>query len=300
MDRPTLSYRSLFDLFLATREESNCELVTLANYRTAVGRFLDYPLPADPAHLTPDHVIGWMASLRHAGMPAPSRAWYQKEVFAYLHWVYDRGFVPSDPRRGVPRIRTEQRPLPQVTSQDMTRLLTTASSRPRTKQGNRITIEHQRRNLAIVRLLWSSGIRRKELLMLTLDDVDLASREVTVHGKGKKQRRAPFDAATKVAIVEYLTLERGKLPGPLWRARGDVPMTANALRMMLQRLGERSGTKVTPHAFRRGFARYTRRSGLDIAETAALMGHSTLTMTMRYSQEGEHEAALDAYRRLIG
>lgn len=56
----------------------------------------------------------------------------------------------------------------------------------------------------------------------------------------------------------------------------------------------------TPHAFRRGFARHTRRAGLDLGEVAALMGHATLTMTMRYSQAGEAEAARDAYRRLIG
>lgn len=115
------------------------------------------------------------------------------------------------------------------------------------------------------------------------------------------ERVVPFDAATKVALLEYLIRERGREPGPLLLSRGGEPMTANALKIMLHRLEQRAGCNhVTPHAFRRGFARHTRRAGLDLGEVAALMGHATLTMTMRYSQAGEAEAARDAYRRLIG
>lgn len=139
-------------------------------------------------------------------------------------------------------------------------------------------------------------LKAGEMLRLTLADVDLDRRELRIMGKGRRERVVPFDAATKVALLEYLIRERGREPGPLFLSRDGAPMTANALKIMLRRLEQRAGcAHVTPHAFRRGFARHTRRAGLDLGEVAALMGHATLEMTRRYSQAGEAEAARDAW-----
>lgn len=295
-------YALLVELFLAGREEANRAPATLRNYRMALARFAGSDaIPDDPSAITPDHLVLWLASLRRAGMPGASRAWHQRHVWPFLRWLYVRGNVDRDPLRGVPRVSVEQRILPQVVPQDMIRLLTVAADRPRTKQGNQVTVEHQYRNLALLRVLWSTGVRRRELLELSLADVEFADRTILVRGKGDKQRRVPFDAATKLALLEYMQRERGDTPGPLWQSRGGRVMSENALKLVLKRLAQRAGVDgVTPHAFRRGFARHVRRAGLDLGETAALLGHSTLVMTRRYSQQGEHDAALDAYRRLIG
>lgn len=234
--------------------------------------------------------------MRAAGVPAPSRQWTLRHVKPFLRWAYRRRAFHDDPLRDAPRVHVDQRILPQVVPEDMVRLLTAAADRPRTKQGNRVTVEHQARNIAILRLLWSTGVRAGEMLRLTLADVDLDARELRVMGKGRRERVVPFDAATKVALLEYLIRERGREPGPLLLSRGGEPMTANALKIMLHRLEQRAGCNhVTPHAFRRGFARHTRRAGLDLGEVAALMGHATLEMTRRYSQAGEAEAARDAW-----
>ncbi len=296
------SYAGLAQLFLATREENGCAPITIQNYRQAIARFTGAAaIPADPGALTSDHITLWLAELRTGGMPAPSRQWTLRHVKPFLRWAYRRRVFRDDPLRDAPRVHIEQRILPQVVPEDMVRLLTAAADRPRTKQGNRVTVEHQARNIALVRVLWSTGLRRREILALTLADLNLDRRELRVMGKGGRERIVPFDASTKVALLEYLLRERGREPGPLFLSRGGVPMTPNALVYMLRRLEARAGCNhVTPHAFRRGFARHTRRAGLDLGEVAALMGHSQLTMTMRYSQAGEAEAARDAYRRLIG
>lgn len=119
-------------------------------------------------------------------------------------------------------------------------------------------------------------------------------------GKGQKQRRTPFDLPTKRALLEYAARERGREDGPLFVSQLGNRLSGDGLRQVLERLERLAGVEVHAHAFRRGFARRMRRSGLDLGETAALMGHTTLTMTRHYSQAGEEEAAIDAYRRLIG
>lgn len=91
-------------------------------------------------------------------------------------------------------------------------------------------------------------LKAGEMLRLTLADVDLDRRELRIMGKGRRERVVPFDAATKVALLEYLIRERGREPGPLLLSRGGEPMTANALKIMLRRLEQRAGcAHVTPH-----------------------------------------------------
>jgi len=102
---------------------------------------------------------------------------------------------------------------------------------------------------------------------------------------------------TEIGFREWL---EGREDGPLFLAMGGRRLGSDGLRQLLERLERAAGVEVHAHAFRRGFARKMRRSGLDLGETAALMGHSSLTMTRHYSQVGEEEAAIDAYRRLIG
>lgn len=147
----------------------------------------------------------------------------------------------------------------------------------------------------MLRVLWATGIRRKELCSLTYGAVDMENREIFIaHAKGKKNRVVPFDRATKKALTEYLVLERGKDPGSLFE------MTDNAVYLMVKRTALKAGVHVFPHAIRAGFARRVRRAGLDLGETAQLLGHSQLTMTRHYSQQGEEEAAIAAYREKIG
>lgn len=293
--RPT--YFSL-ELFITDREDSNRAPSTIANYRKAVTRFFATDgIPADPSLITRDHVLLFRGELRRAGMPPGNMAWYQRHLFAYLKWLYERGDIERDPRRGVSRIVVPQRPLEQATGADMVKVLAVLMDRP---GGEKQKIEHYYRNIAIVRLLWSSGLRRSEVSRLTLEGLDLQRRLLEVPGKGARTRRVPFDSRTKAAIIEYILNERGELPGPLFQARRGGALSPDALSSLWKSVQHRAGVTISLHSMRRGFARRMRTTGLDLGETAALMGHRTLEMTKRYSQEGEADAAIDTYRKLIG
>lgn len=288
----------LAELFLSTREEKGCSPLTLRNYRLAIQRFVASPhVPADASAITPDHVLLYMADLRRRGLSPANRAWHQRHVFAWLRWLYGRGDIERDPLRGVDPVQVPPVQHQQVTPDDMVRLLTVVLGHVR-RDGQPTATRY--RDIAILRMLWATGLRRAELVSLDWQDVDMQTMTVTVLGKGQKRRRVPFDAPTKRALLEYAARDRGRDDGPLFLTVRGERMSGDGLRQMLERLERQAGVPVHAHAFRRGFARRMRRSGLDLGETAALMGHSTLVMTRHYSQVGEEEAAIDAYRRLIG
>lgn len=295
----------LVELFLATREERNCEPRTVAEHRRALERFFAAPgVPQDPRALTGDALTFFMAHLRREGTGPSGRETLQRRVLVFLTWLYDRGDIERDPRRGLARVQVPQRIQPQIDEETFAALLAAAADRPRTRQGNRITAENLYRNIAILRLLWATGLRRAELCSLDLEDVSLDRRELTVrYAKGKKSRRVPFDVPTKRALLEYFVEERDAFDTPsnaLFLGRGGTRLRPAGLKMTLTRLARRAGVEAPSHAFRRGFARRMRRGGLDLGETGALLGHSTLKMVIHYAQEGETEAAIDAYRRVIG
>ena len=283
-----------FELFLSTREEKACSPLTLRNYRTAISLFLQHPaIPENLAELCPDHVLLWSGDMRKKGSSPANRAWHQRHVFAFLRWLYQRGDIERDPLRGISLVQVPQVPQHQMSPSDMAKIETSLRDVKRVS-------DVKARDLAIVLMLWATGLRRSELVSLDLADVDLTQMTAVVMGKGQKQRRVPFDGATKRALLEYLIRERGREDGPLFLSRSKQRLTGDALRLMLARLSRDTKVPVGAHAFRRGFARRMRGLGLDLGETAALMGHSTLVMTRQYSQVGEHEAALDAYRKLVG
>lgn len=289
----SFDHTTLLELFIANREEGNCEEVTLRNYRRAIGALLTSGrMPEDVETLEPTHITLWFADLRHGGMSPAQRQWYQRHTFAFLHWLYDNDYVKRDPRRGIRRIMVQDVRRPQVTQAEMMRMLSVAIAFVKTDGKPR---RHYYRNIAILRMLWATGTRCRELADAQYQDVNMERRILAInYAKGKKWRDLPFDVATKRALLEYVREERGGEDGPLFL------LSPNGIQQVVKRIAARAKVKVSPHAFRRGFARRMRQSGIALADTATLMGHETLSMTRIYSQEGEQEAAIDAYRRLIG
>ena len=286
------------DLYLAYKENEGKEDVTIRNYRRAVTSFIEATrTPEDVSELTSDHVVLWLADLRKTGIKDSTLAWYQRHCYPWLTWLYKRGLVAHDPSKGVERVTVDQTYGRTVTPEVMTRLCT-ALADPRSG----VSPERRTRNMAVIRTLWSTGLRRAELAALTYADLDLdyrlpngklAARIIVRKAKTDKPRQVPLDKPAKVAIREWLIF-RGHADGSLFH------MSSDAIRTMLQRLATQAGVKASSHDFRRGFAAHVRANGMDIAHTQRLLGHETPTMAMRYSEAGEDEAALRAYYERLG
>lgn len=249
--------------FIATRED-HCQPVSVVNYRRALEMFLNDPgVPDEVSSLTPEHITMWAARLKRAGMPDASRAFYQRHLRVFLGWLWSRELTNKDLRRGLGNIRVPETRQPQATIDDVTRLLTVLIDGGTRHESDFRT---RMRDIALVRVLWATGLRRRELLDIRLEDVDLRAREILINrGKTGESRRAPFDLATKQALLEYLGRQRGYGAGPLWVTLDGAPMSADALRQMMDRLRKKAGVNTPLHSFRRGFARRMRAGGLDRA-----------------------------------
>lgn len=298
----------LVPIFLATKSAENCEPVTIRNYRTALTRFFSAPTsPADAREVTADHLILWLAAETERGTSAAYRRWLQRHLYGFLGWMLERRELRTDPRAGVKVTRAPEPILRSLEEPEFRLLLKVAEDRPRLASGRRSLPEHYRRDIAILHLLWATGIRRNEAVLLEIDDLDLKNRLLLVrYAKGKKHRTVPFSAECAAALTEYIYGERPRnhlgapADGKLLLARGGIPLTVSAFVLIIRRISGRAGIPVSAHDFRRGFAARVRRLGLDVGDTAELLGHETLVMTIRYSRAGKAEAAINAYRKIVG
>lgn len=149
------------------------------------------------------------------------------------------------------------------------------------------------RDAALIGLLYGAGLRRAELVGLTLEDYDRTAGTLKVLGKRNRQRLVPVVGGAKEAITDWLRV-RGEEPGALFYAarRGgrfwQEPMTTQAVYNMLKhRASQAQVTSFSPHDFRRTFVGDLLDRGADIATVQKLAGHSNVTTTARYDRRGE-------------
>jgi integrase/recombinase XerC len=145
------------------------------------------------------------------------------------------------------------------------------------------------RDLALVEVLYGSGLRVSEALSLTTDDVRTDRGFVRVRGKGNKERLAPLSEAARERLVEYLRLRHEMVPDPAQEAlfvgvRGG-PLTRREAQRVVARLaaGAGIGQEVHPHTLRHSFATHLLQAGADLRSVQELLGHSRLSTTERYT-----------------
>lgn len=141
------------------------------------------------------------------------------------------------------------------------------------------------RDLAMIDLLSSTGMRVGELVKLNRKDIDLANRECIVLGKGDKERKVYFDARTKIHLQKYLAEREDKcealfvsLLKPFKR------LGISGVEIRLKKIGnELNIPKVHPHKFRRTLATMAIDKGMPIEQVQSLLGHQSIDTTLRYA-----------------
>lgn len=144
---------------------------------------------------------------------------------------------------------------------------------------------NNKRDLAIVEILISTGIRVGELVRLDIKDIDFENRECVVLGKGNKQRKVYFDAKTKIHLQQYLN-SRKDYNEALFVSllKPNNRLEISGVEIMLRKIGKKIGLdKVHPHKFRRTLATKAIDKGMPIEQVQHLLGHSKIDTTLEYA-----------------
>ena len=189
----------------------------------------------------------------------------------------------KSPMRRIHKIKTNQQVKEVISDEEIERL--------RDKCDNK-------RDLAIIDLLYSTGIRVGELVNLKISDIDFEARECVVFGKGGKERKVYFDAKSKLHLQEYVNSRQDSNPALFVTL--DAPhktLKISGVEIRVRQLGRSlSLTKIHPHKFRRSMATRAIDKGMPIEQVQRILGHSQIDTTMQYAMVNQANVKASHHR----
>jgi site-specific recombinase XerD len=263
---------------------------TIESYLETVRQFVSWAGLTDPIEATP-HMIGdWLSELLETRSPATAALRY-RSLKVFYSWLVDEEELDESPMRKLKAPTVPEQPVPVLSANDVRALLDTAKGRD----------FNDRRDAAIMRLFYDTGMRRAEMAGIRIVDIDDDNDVVVVIGKGNRLRACPFGAKTGQALDRYLRV-RARHPmarlDAFWLgARGAL--TAEGIRQLLNRRAEQAGIgHIHAHQFRHSFAHEWRAAGGGDDDLMRLTGWRSREMLHRYGAIVADERARDAHRRL--
>ena len=194
----------------------------------------------------------------------------RRNISSFFSWLEEENYILKSPAKRIHKIKVKQPVKETISDEGIERLRDACQCS---------------RDLAMVDLLYSTGIRVGELVNLNIDDVDFEARECVVFGKGDKERKVYFDAKAKIHLKEYIEsrTDRNKALFVTLDAPYDR-LKISGVEIRLRKLGRRLHlTRIHPHKFRRSMATRAIDKGMPIEQVQKILGHSQIDTTMQYA-----------------
>jgi integrase/recombinase XerD len=256
------------------------------NTLTAYGRdcavfadFLEDAGVTDLEQVLPGHIVGFLDAAQRAGLSARSRARTLAAVRGLFAFLQREGVTSHDPTRLIRRPRLGRR-LPRTPGAgEVAEILREGSEDPLVQ-----------RNLAMIELVYATGLRASEAVSLKVAQVNLEAGYLTVVGKGRKERAVPIGRKARQQVLAYLQhgrarLLRGRLSAFLFVTRAGRPMTRQTFWRLLRRRVQSTEvrTPVSPHTLRHAFATHLVEGGADLRAVQLMLGHADISTTEVYT-----------------
>ena len=265
-----LSNEELLTSFLDAKSLEGCSKKTIKYYRTTIERMLK-DINKSSVAITTEDLRKYLTNYQKINNCSKGNLDNIRRIFSsYFMWLENENYILKSPVRRIHKIKTTKA-VKETLSEESIEIM-------------RDNVTHPR-DLAIIDLLSSTGMRVGELCSLNKSDVDLENQECVVLGKGDKERIVYFDARTKIHLQNYLnsrTDDNSALFVSLLKPHNRLEISGVEVR--LRKLGKKLDIdKVHPHKFRRTLATKAIDKGMPIEQVKTLLGHSQIDTTMEYA-----------------
>lgn len=257
-------------LFLDAKRIEGCSDRTLKYYRVTNEHLLSQ-IETPIRQMTTDQIRRYLVEYQeknHCSKVTVDNI--RRNISSFFSWLEEEDYILKSPMRRIHKIKTK-----------------TVVKETISDESIEMIRDHctEMRDLAMIDLLYSTGIRVGELVNLNIDNVNMEQRECIVYGKGDKERRVYFDAKAKIHLQNYLASRKDENPALFVTL--DAPydrLQISGVEIRLRRLGRQLGlTKIHPHKFRRTMATRAIDKGMPIEQVQKILGHSQIDTTMQYA-----------------
>lgn len=274
------------DAFISAKRIEGCSEKTLAYYQKTIEAMVT-GIGKIPQQITTDDLRRYLTEYqvqRNSSRVTIDNI--RRILSTFFSWLEDEDFIVKSPIRRIHKVKTAKILKDTYTDEALELMRDNCGSL---------------RDLAMIDLLASSGMRVGEMVALNRDDINFNERECVVFGKGSKERPVYFDARTKIHLRNYLDSRTDNNPALFVSLRAPFDrLLIGGVESRLRQLGRQLNLpKVHPHKFRRTLATSAIDKGMPIEQVQQLLGHQKIDTTMHYAMVKQQNVKL-AHRKYIG
>ena len=276
----------MLDVFIAAKRIEGCSDKSLKYYTFTVRQMLN-SIGKHFREISTDDLRGYLADYQKFRGSSKVTIDNMRRIFSsFFGLLEDEDYILKSPVRRIHKIKTDK-PIKETISDEGLELLRDACD--------------EIRDLAIVDLLASSGMRVGELVNLNRGDMNFHERECVVLGKGGSERMVYFDARTKIHLLNYLESRDDNNPALFVSLNQPYErLLVGGVETRLRKIGKRADLKkVHPHKFRRTLATRAIDKGMPIEQVQRLLGHVKIDTTMHYAMVNQSNVK-NSHRKFIG
>lgn len=281
-----LSEQNLVELFLAAKRIEGCSEKSLKYYESTILALLD-DLDKNVKHIVTDDIRTYLTEYQARKQSSKVTIDNIRRILSsFFSWLEDEDYILKSPVRRIHKVKTG------------TNIKETYTDEALELMRDNCT---ELRDLAIIDMLASTGMRVGEMVLLNREDINFNERECVVFGKGDKERIVYFDARTKIHLLNYLNSRDDDNPALFVSLQKPYNrLQISGVEVRLRQYGKRLGlNKVHPHKFRRTLATMAIDKGMPIEQLQQLLGHRRIDTTLQYAMVKQSNVKI-AHRKYIG
>ena len=280
------SKQNFVELFLSAKRIEGCSERSLKYYKATIEAMLD-ELKIDVKHIVTDDIRGYLTDYQKKKKSSKVTIDNIRRILSsFFSWLEDEDYILKSPVRRIHKVKSGTN-IKETYSDEALELMRDSCT--------------ELRDLAIIDILASTGMRVGEMVLLNRNDIDFNERECIVVGKGNKERVVYFDARTKIHLQNYLNSRLDDNPALFVSLRAPYErLQIGGIEVRLREHGKKLGLqKVHPHKFRRTLATMAIDKGMPIEQLQQLLGHRKIDTTLQYAMVKQSNVKI-AHRRYIG
>lgn len=284
--RDDVKEENFVELFLSAKRIEGCSEKTLNYYESTI-RAMQYDLQKDIKHVVTDDIRRYLTEYQERKKSSKVTIDNIRRILSsFFSWLEDEDYILKSPVRRIHKIKTGVN-IKETYSDEALELMRDKCT--------------ELRDLAMIDMFASTGMRVGEMVLLNINDIDFNERECVVFGKGSKERVVYFDARTKIHLLNYLQSRNDNNPALFVSLKAPHRrLKIGGVEKRLRELGKSLGlNKVHPHKFRRTLATMAIDKGMPIEQLQQLLGHRKIDTTLQYAMVKQSNVKM-AHRKYIG
>ena len=275
----------LVESFISAKGIEGCSEKTLKYYRTTIETMLisvDKSIRYIQTEDLRSYLINYQNEKQSSRVTIDN---IRRILSSFFSWLEDEDYILKSPVRRIHKVKTATNIKETYPDEDLEKMRDNCT---------------ERRDLAIIDMLASTGMRVGEMVLLNRNDIDFNERECIVLGKGSKERVVYFDARTKIHLQDYLRSRTDDNPALFVSLKSPYErLKIGGVEVRLREFGKQLGLqRVYPHKFRRTLATTAIDKGMPIEQLQQLLGHRKIDTTLQYAMVKQSNVKL-AHKKYI-